>query len=394
MQKTKVARVVLGAAGIALLSAWATGCEFGVEDPTLASAESAVVYGIDNRQDVYAYPVQAWRDRATTSAVALIPAASINTTNPSNVTFVAPTLQQNKNLCPGERFADQPTAAFCSGTLIDDDKVLTAGHCVTKATQCASTRIVFNYDMVSDTQLATVTSADVFKCAKIVTRVQTATMDYGILQLDRPATPRFTPAPVRRQQSSLATGDGLVVMGCGSGLPVKLDDGGSVRDPRASALDYFVANMDTFGGNSGSGVYLAATGEVAGILVRGETDYVPDAQAGCNRVNVCTETGCAGEDSTYAFRAVNAMCGVTTSARLCGPFCGNGKCETGETNAACPADCPAVPTSWKCSAANYGTGDGCHCNCGAPDPDCIATPTPAIGCKKGFVCSAAGTCTK
>ena len=39
---------------------------------------------------------------------------------------------------------------------------------------------------------------------------------------------------------------------------------------------YFVANLDTYGGNSGSAVFNLQTREVEGILVRGENDYVYD----------------------------------------------------------------------------------------------------------------------
>jgi hypothetical protein len=54
---------------------------------------------------------------------------------------------------------------------------------------------------------------------------------------------------------------------------------------------------------------------VAGILVRGETDYVSNGS--CNVVNVCSETGCRGEDITYVYPAISAYCGVATSTRLC-----------------------------------------------------------------------------
>ncbi|HWN67749.1 MAG TPA: pre-peptidase C-terminal domain-containing protein, partial [Haliangium sp.] len=99
-------------------------------------------------------------------------------------------------------------------------------------------------------------------------------------------------------------------------IPFKVDSGGSVRDPRSGVLDFFVATTDTFGGNSGSGVYETTNHTVAGILVRGETDY--RANGSCNVVNTCTETGCRGEDITYVRPAINALCAATTSVRLCG----------------------------------------------------------------------------
>jgi len=61
-----------------------------------------------------------------------------------------------------------------------------------------------------------------------------------------------------------------------------------------------VANLDTFGGNSGSAVFNAETGEVEGILVRGENDYVWSDENGsrCRVPQQCTNDACRGEDVT------------------------------------------------------------------------------------------------
>ncbi|GMU06703.1 hypothetical protein ASNO1_29560 [Corallococcus caeni] len=89
----------------------------------------------------------------------------------------------------------------------------------------------------------------------------------------RPPFARATP---------LAVGTNVTVIGSGSGIPFKIDSGGAVRDARSGTLDDFVATTDTFGGNSGSGVYENSGYTVAGILVRGETDY--KASGSCNVV--------------------------------------------------------------------------------------------------------------
>jgi hypothetical protein len=60
-----------------------------------------------------------------------------------------------------------------------------------------------------------------------------------------------------------------------------------------------VANLDTYGGNSGSPVFNHRTGEVEGILVRGENDYVYDPGQGCQVSNRCASDVCRGEDVTY-----------------------------------------------------------------------------------------------
>ncbi len=291
-------------------------------DELPAFVEREVVYGPDNRQDVYAHTNATLRARAQQATVALMNPSDFNATDPNNVTFNGQTLGAAYNLCTTERFRDDPTAAFCSGTLIDDDLVLTAGHCVTNAMDCTNTRFVFNYYRPAAGSLQTVTTADIFSCASIVARQQgtvgTQNLDYAVIRLDRTAAPRFIPAPVRTGNTALSAGQNVAVIGSGSGIPFKIDSGGSVRDARSGTLDYFVASTDTFAGNSGSGVYETSTYSVAGILVRGETDYI--SSGACKVVNVCGETACRGEDITYVYPAISAFCTTTNTAstRLCG----------------------------------------------------------------------------
>ncbi|WP_164012352.1 trypsin-like peptidase domain-containing protein [Pyxidicoccus trucidator] len=288
-------------------------------DEELGTRRDSVVYGVDNRQDVNLHTDAYLRARAHQSTVALMRPTAINATNPDNVTFTGNTLQVDNNLCATERFLSDPSPAFCSGTLIDDDLVLTAGHCITAA-NCANTRFVFNFYRATPLALQTVTTQDIFSCSSVVARqlavVNGQNLDFAVVRLDRSAVPRFTPAPVRSENAALPVGQGVAVIGSGSGIPYKIDSGGSVRDSRTATLDFFVANTDTFGGNSGSGVYDLLWQSVVGILVRGETDYV--ANGSCNIVNVCSETGCRGEDITYVRPALDAYCAVATSRRLCG----------------------------------------------------------------------------
>ncbi|MCE9671027.1 serine protease [Myxococcus stipitatus] len=284
------------------------------------SRRDPVVYGNDDRTDVYAHPNATLRARAEQSTVALMNPSDYTIASDGTVTFNASSLGTAYNLCSGQRFMNDPTPAFCSGTLIDDDLVLTAGHCITSASACTNTRFVFNFYRTSATTLRAVTRDDIYACTSIVARQQATVagrnLDYAVVRIDRAATPRFTPAPIRPGKAALPAGTSVTVIGSGSGIPFKIDSGGSVRDARASTLDYFVATTDTFGGNSGSGVYENTNYTVAGILVRGETDYV--TQGTCRVVNTCAENGCGGEDITYVAPAVELYCVVAGSLRLCG----------------------------------------------------------------------------
>jgi hypothetical protein len=103
-------------------------------------------------------------------------------------------------------------------------------------------------------------------------------------------------APLKVNRSGApAKGTPIIVIGHPAGLPTKVAGGAAVREVKEG---YFTANLDTYGGNSGSAVFNARTGQIEGILVRGENDFVYDSANSCRRSNVCSADGCRGEDVT------------------------------------------------------------------------------------------------
>ena len=288
-----------------------------IPEPTpLDQTGQSVVYGEDDRLDWYAVEDLEQRAFVSNSIVALINPNALDESDPNDIAIVAETLGQRRGLCRDQRFIDQPNAASCSGTLIDDDLVLTAGHCVSSQNQCNNRRFVFNYRMESETQRAAITADDVYRCERIVHTVDANGIDYAIVQLDRPAVAPRAPASVRRLDVPYDLDADMTLIGFPSGIPVKIAGNGRVVDPRGDTLDYFEATVDAFGGNSGSGVF-DADGNVAGILVRGEQDYT--ARDGCTVVNVLGEDREDAEDVTYASRAIERLCSHGyESERLCG----------------------------------------------------------------------------
>lgn len=249
-----------------------------------------VIYGDDDRLDLYQVQDQNLKVLAA-STVALMRSSDI-TINGAVAHIVEDPIGEAYGLCEDEPFYHQNSAAFCSGFLVGPDTIVTAGHCVRSQSSCLGTRFVFGFAMNSANDRANQVPADnVYACRELVHSVAVGTgEDFAVIKLDRPVVDR---EPLALSPQTASEGTALTVIGHPSGLPVKVAGGAEVREIRS---EYLVANLDTYGGNSGSAVFNTQTGAVEGILVRGEADYVYDN--GCRRSNVCTNEGCRGEDVT------------------------------------------------------------------------------------------------
>lgn len=253
-----------------------------------------VVYGEDNRQDISTTTNDLYKNLAKSTA-AMIPSTSL--VKDGEVVAIKSGTLEGDGICSDERFAKQPTAAMCSGFLVGKDYLITAGHCITSEADCNSNSWVFDYAINDNKATATsVKASAVYHCSKIISRTQDRSTlnDFALIKLDREVTDR-TPLTFRKKgKVDLKTE--IVVIGHPSGLPTKVSDGAYVRSNDNKY--YFQANLDTFGGNSGSAVFDAKTGIIEGILVRGETDYTYDSATGCYRTKKCDMESCRGEDVT------------------------------------------------------------------------------------------------
>ena len=201
------------------------------------------------------------------------------------------------DVCPEEVFSDQPTSPWCSGFLVAADVIATAGHCVTSQADCDGTTFVFGFQMAdASTPITNVPADDVYTCGTLLGQVLTAGADWALVQLDRPVTNGANPLPVR-SSGTILVDTPVGVVGHPSGLPMKIADGAVVR---SVAAEFFVANLDTYGGNSGSPVFNTDDFTIEGILVRGAPDFKNKACQGCQVSNECPDTGCRGEDVTLS----------------------------------------------------------------------------------------------
>ncbi len=266
-----------------------------------------VIYGSDGRLDLY----QVTDDRLkllADSTVALIRNSDLSVLNSSQVAVAGRNYGSDMNLCASEKYREQDTAAFCSGSLISPDLILTAGHCLETQSSCDNTAFVFGFAVKSVGVLPkTVSPSDVYRCRELVkTFRDNSGADFAIVKLDRTVS-GHRPLAVRPVGDVTLT-DSLVVIGHPVGLPVKIATGGTVRS--ISNANYFQANLDTYGGNSGSAVFNAQTGVIEGVLVRGEQDF--ESRGSCTVSKVCADGACRGEDVTK-ISAVRPFLPATTA---------------------------------------------------------------------------------
>ena len=128
---------------------------------------SKSIYGDDDRQDYFeaSAPMRKLSDSVVSLWKSKYVAVTGDKAKLSSVNFGTAV-----GLCPGQKFAEQPIGAFCSGTLVGEDIVMTAGHCITDEAKCADAKIVFGYnvDKLGGPANTTVPAANVYSCKSII----------------------------------------------------------------------------------------------------------------------------------------------------------------------------------------------------------------------------------
>lgn len=262
--------------------------------PSLALPPQApdVIYGEDNRVDVIESPDSVLRE-ASLSVAAYMSQDYLHRSG--NGYILAGRTLKDRGICESERFSDQTSLASCSGFLVAPSVLITAGHCVKVISGCDSGAWVFDYKVTVHGEKIRVPETSVYSCKRVIKKVLDPILrrDFAVIELDRKVSGR---EPLRlRESGKVSVGDRLAVIGYPTGLPLKIADDGVVR---RLEKHFFVTNLDTYHGNSGSPVLNAETGIVEGILVRGDDDFVKSSE-GCQVSKRCASGGCRGEDVTY-----------------------------------------------------------------------------------------------
>lgn len=278
---------------------------------------SKVVYGEDNRLDVYEVTNPLYLKLAKSTA-GMVSNHAIKKS--SNGTFYFPrkvSLERGMNICPNERFANQPLLANCSGFLIGEDILVSAGHCFKGQAEgsCDDYSWIFGLGMQSENKinLNHIPQKNVYRCKRIINATLDRQQDFAVIQLDRKVEGR---EPLKyRTKGRVATNTELVVIGHPSMLPLKIADAGTIL--RNKGPYKFSTSLDTFQGNSGSAVFNAETGTLEGILVSGKTDYLLSKEGdekSCKIVNTCDQDGvlCEGKDRASLLMPGEQVTRITT----------------------------------------------------------------------------------
>ncbi len=254
-----------------------------------------VLYGEDDRVEVISSKDMDRRHKAR-SVAAIVERRDLVALEDGQVSIGGTTLGDRyaalgKPLCTREAFRGQPCVAIGTAFLVAPTIVATAHHCLNEATvdhRC----LVFDFETdAAGAVLTTFRNDQIYGIRRFLAGAFTVDAeDWALVELDRAVTDR---EPLALRSTGTASDNlPLYVIGHPAGLPKKIAGNAEIRVNTPAS--HFVANLDTYGGNSGSPVFNALSHEVEAILVRGESDFVP--LGNCYASLVCPITGCRGED--------------------------------------------------------------------------------------------------
>lgn len=273
-----------------------TSCSNPESGPVLEITEetSAVIYNGDSREDVSLNSTN--EGKLAQATAAMFESFKVQKGPNGQISLRTSPLKNLFPLCPDEKFLEQPTASFCTATLIGPRTVLTAGHCLPDPRRCADTRFVFGWN--ADKASRALRESDIYHCAELLKTEnhRSKGIDYALVLLDRDV-PGVTPARVAKERV-LKTGEKVLSLSHPLGLPLKKDIG-RVRSDSADRHSFKV-EVDTFAGSSGSALY-NQSGEIIGLLSTGMEDILEDdiyrvqKEGGCINFNSCKDGVCFGE---------------------------------------------------------------------------------------------------
>jgi V8-like Glu-specific endopeptidase len=253
---------------------------------------NADIYGKDERRQVYLED----NKKGVGGAVAV---AVLNSlwADKNGETFSLEYIDDSiEGLCKNERFSKDPSVPYaCTGFLIGEDLLVTAGHCSVNVGEvsnssdkyCEAYIWLFDYQFSRSGRinLNKISKENIFNCKEILYAVHDGERDFSLIRLDRPVKDRVWFELAKRD---LSVGEPVDAYGFPAGLPMKKAPGRVL-----SKSDHlYMINSDAMSGNSGSPV-LNRKNEVIGVLIGGRPNelFYTDTQNRCQRFNRCDNRG-------------------------------------------------------------------------------------------------------
>ncbi|MEW5950427.1 MAG: trypsin-like peptidase domain-containing protein [Elusimicrobiota bacterium] len=234
---------------------------------SIAGYMPVAIYGNDDRAEFY--QTDEISKKLASSTAALFRSKDLSDLGNGFHQIRPVTLKEKFNLNENEAFSDQPAVSFCSAALVGKDLILTSAHCLSQV-PCEKIKIAFDYRIESAGRYPEfLKSQDIYSCKSVVSQKYDPNgADYAIIKTDRQVN--RTPLPVNRKDD-IKKNTKVFVIGYPSGLPVKIANNAKVREVKT---EFFITDLDTFKGNSGSPVFNNETMKIEGVLSRGGTDYM------------------------------------------------------------------------------------------------------------------------
>ena len=228
------------------------------------------IWGPDGRVDIY--EIEDDEIKANAGCVAAICKKNkLCEEKKGFTTLKVKSFKDAQKVSDSERFCHQPTYAgwIATGFLVEKDVIATAAHCAEK-NNLDNLRFIFGYKMLNaDTALTEIPNNKVYRGVEIIERYynrEGIQPDWALVRLDRKVKGQTV---ARLSAGDICLGLPVYAIGHPLGLPLKAAPGAYVCDVNETC---FVADLDIFSGNSGSPVFRSDTGEVIGIVARGDRD--------------------------------------------------------------------------------------------------------------------------
>jgi hypothetical protein len=287
------------------------GCE-RPRHARVASVRAPVIYGADDREELVEQSDPEIRKIARSIIALIDPADAASLLDASDEDGGVAT--HRLALCDGERFASEPSLARCTGFLVAEDMLVTAGHCFETGDACDRFRYVTGFAIGDDAAVGPNVAER--RCREIVAREvgvldDGSTVDYAVVAL-RPS-PESAAVAVQQSDRVAEVGQAVSSFGFPSGFPLKIDRNGRVVE---SGDTNFRALVDAFDGSSGSPL-VGDDQRVLGFLVRGQQDYAWDPAQFCYRANLVAEDAGVSELAMHIGVVLHRACVLSGVRGLC-----------------------------------------------------------------------------